>query len=131
MLHRRTLHDFLWYSFTFAKYVDVSCLFLIACYKFLPCIIRPAASGHRFFPGPAADFFPALCNQLAMIPQEIIHRLLNSDAPTVPARLVQVKPSIVIAKSNHPLGLDAQIRLIIRATASQCLLLDVPVFHLQ
>jgi hypothetical protein len=55
------------------------------------------------------------------------HMLWVSDAPTVLASSIHVEPWTVIAESNPPLGLDAQIP----ATASPYLLLDVPVFHRQ
>jgi hypothetical protein len=68
--------------------------------------------------------FRALCDQLYNI---AFPRLLDSDVPTVPASLIHVMPWTVIAASTPPLELDAPIQ----ATASQFLLLDVPVFHRQ
>jgi hypothetical protein len=103
---------------------QILCCLLILnfCCKFPPCIIRPAGQG--IFPGPAG-FFPALCDQLAKIAFGMLLRLLGSEVPTVPANSRHVAPWTVVAESNPPFGLDA----LIRATASQCLLLDVPVLY--
>jgi hypothetical protein len=94
---------------------QILCCLLILnfCCKFPHCIIRPAGQG--IFPGPAG-FSPALLSG-------ILPRLWGSEVPTVSASSRHVAPWNVVAESNPPLGLDA----LIRATASQCLLLDVPV----
>jgi hypothetical protein len=64
----------------------------------------------------------ALCDQLDNI---AFPRLWGSDVPTVQPSSIHVASWTVIAKSNPPSGLDA----LIRATASPCLLLDVPILH--
>jgi hypothetical protein len=94
----------------------VNRLILIFCCKFLPCIVWPLAAGKR----PAGCF--ALCYQLDNM---AFPRLWGSGVPTVPANQIHETPWTVIAESNPPLGLDA----LILATASPCLLLDVPGLH--
>ena len=93
----------------------ISRLFLFLCCKFLPCIFQPAGQGILLSP---AGLFPALCYQQAKIAFQSImcHGLWVSDAPTVLASLIHVEPWTVIAESNPPLGLDAQIQ----GTASPC-----------
>ncbi len=138
MLHWHAAWFILLQSFTFAmkrsqvcissygRTQQILCCLLILnfCCKFPPCIILPAGQG--IFPGPAG-VFPALCDQLAKIafPSGMLPRLWCSEVPTVPASSRHVAPWTVVAKSNPPLGLDA----LIWATASQWLLLDVPVLY--
>ena len=110
-----------WWCAEINKYYVVSRWLLIFCCTFPPCIIRPAGQG--IFKGPAG-FFSALCDQLAVTnaPQTVGLRCAHCSS-----EFKHVTPGNVIAWSNPPLGLDAPIQ----AAASQCLLLDVPVFHRQ
>ncbi len=106
--HRVTCNPFCYCKGSFDMYyqgaisTDTGCVMMFGCYRF--------------------SHLPWLEHKLASDPM-----LWGSDAPIVQASLLPVEPWTVIADGNTPLGLDAQIR----AIASQCLLLDVQVFHRQ